>query len=90
MSWNPTKWKATTWLILAALIGGSLASETAFIQNLAAQYPHVAPVAGLLISILTLLHSPVAQQIVSQFESTSTTPAGVETKVAASVTATKE
>lgn len=88
---NFTKIKTSTIAYLGLLAVGSLASQVTWVNKQLAQHPKLAPVGGFVLAGLALLHSPVGEQIISQFtESTeSKKPDGsVETKQVTSTVST--
>lgn len=93
---NPAKWKKLTLSIVAAIVAGSLAAQTQWVQShidpLLAAHPHWAWIGGALISILQVIHDPRARTIVTQIlqEQQETNPAtGTVTSTTTSVEVAK-
>lgn len=81
--------KKQTFVILGLLIGGAITTQVAAVNHFLSYHPHLAPLGGWIISILTLLHEPWVRQLIFQQSEQQPDGTEVQTKIAMPIDAPK-
>ena len=76
--------KKQTLIILSLIIAGAAATQIATVNHFISYHPRLAPLGGLLISAITLLHQPWVEQLI--FQQSEQFPGGGKVDTSLSVT----